>query len=144
MAIRTRTRIIDVGEEAKATKPTVTEDMSKAAVALFVANQAKNKAAGAERKAQKALDGLMARANEGKAWKFAQSQGDKVLDVEYAQGDREGVDATLLFGMVNKDTFLKIVTAAAGKVKDLAGSNVEAACKVTSKDDWKAKVKERK
>lgn len=143
-AVRTRRRAVDVDENGR-----LTEELRAAATKLAKANIVKNAAASVERKAQKDMDVLMAKASDGKPWEFVHefmtAEGvTRTLDATYAEGKTETMDVRKLHKMVDLETFLDCVTAAKGTVNEKAGSNIEATCTIEKKTDYKAKVSVRK
>jgi len=114
----------------------------------FEANKAKNKASGDERKAQKELDILMAQALDGKYGKIEHyfAYGGKQINVEvsYEQDIRDVTDIKKLYGKVDLETFINIVTASNAAVVREAGKNIAAQCTGSKVGDFKTKVKEKK
>ncbi len=115
----------------------------------FRANYEKNKASGEERKAQKELDILMSQALDGEYGKiehtFPFHENRKVtLEITYQQDIRDVTDIKKLYGKVDMETFLSIVTASNAAVVREAGKNIAAQCMGSSISDFKTKVKEKK
>ena len=115
----------------------------------FAANKAKNKASGEERKAQKELDILMAQALDGEYGKiehtFAFDTNRKVtVEIEYQQDIRDVTDIKKLYGKVDMETFMSIVTASNAAVVREAGKNIAAQCMGSKVGDFKVKVKEKR
>lgn len=144
-AVRTRTRVVQVTDQPTGPETWVaTPEIKALAKDVFEANARKNAAGREESKAQKKLDVLMAKVSEGQAWGFNQKVGKDTVDADFVRGEKGTINVTTLFGLVDKDTFLRIVKATKGAVDDEAGNNISAACTDTVPGDWKAKVKARK
>jgi len=118
----------------------------------FAANKAKNKASGEERKAQKELDVLMGQALNGEygkiehTFKFVpgKSEGATTVEIEYKQDIKDVIDIKKLYGKVDMETFLNIVTASNTAVVREAGKNIAALCTGSKIGEFKVKIKEKK
>ncbi len=112
-------------------------------------NRLKNVHSGEERKAQKELDILMAQALDGEYGKIEHtfafdSSRNVTLEIEYKQDIRDVTDIKKLYGKVDMETFMNIVTASNAAVVREAGKNIAAQCMGSSISDFKTKVKEKK
>ena len=112
-------------------------------------NQLKNIHSGGERKAQKELDILMAQALDGEYGKIEHtfafsSRSDVTLEITYQQDIRDVTDIKKLYGKVDMETFMSIVTASNAAVVREAGKNIAAQCMGSKVGDFKVKVKEKK
>ena len=117
----------------------------------YINNTLKNVHSGGERRAQKELDILMAQALDGGYGKlehtFPYDTGrgrDVTVEIEYQQDIRDVIDIKKLYGKVDMETFLNIVTASNSAVVREAGKNIAAQCTGSKVGDFKTKVKEKK
>ena len=115
----------------------------------YINNKLKNVHSGEERKAQKELDILMAQALDGEYGKFEHtfafdSTRKVTVEISYEQDIRDVIDIKKLYGKVDMETFLSIVTASNSAVVREAGKNIAAQCMGSSISDFKTKVKEKK
>ena len=114
----------------------------------FAANKAKNKASGEERKAQKELDILMAQALDGEHGSIEHTfrYNERAVDLEilYQQDIKDVTDVKALYGKVDTETFMSIVTASNAAVVREAGKNIAAQCTTSKIGEFKVKVKEKK
>ena len=132
----------------------------------FAANKAKNKASREERKAQEELDILLAQDLDGEYGKIEHTFSleqlppktliSKPLDgmgvthrkvtveIIYQQDIKDVIDIKKLYGKVDMDTFINIVTASNAAVVREAGKNIAAQCTGSKVGEYKVKVKEKK
>ena len=114
----------------------------------FAANKEKNAFAGEERKAQKELDILMAQALDGEHGSiehtFLWNSKPLTIEILYQQDIKDITDIKKLYGKVDMETFLSIVTASNAAVVREAGKNIAAQCTTSKIGEFKTKVKEKK
>ena len=118
----------------------------------FINNRMKNVHSAGERQAQKELDILMAQALDGEYGKIehtfrhntGQPGGNVTLEILYQQDIRDVIDIKKLYGKVDMETFLSIVTASNAAVVREAGKNIAAQCMGSKVGDFKVKVKEKR
>ena len=105
------------------------------------ANKAKNAATREESAAKKSLERAMA---SSKMPAFSHVVDGMTYDVTFKPGEKDFVDVKELYGKVDLDTFLQIVGASQGAVKEMAGSVILAQVLKTEKTEAAVKVSQRK
>jgi hypothetical protein len=137
--VRSRSRALDMGTVPQ--KPQPTPEMVRLAQESYLARKeeyAQKKVADAK---AKDLEKLMVPA---KVTDFVVTAGEATVDVVYGTNPTEYVAVDVLQGLVDKDTFLRIVEATKGNVEKFAGKSVLIQCVRTGQSEPKVRIKQRK
>jgi hypothetical protein len=124
-----------------AAAPKVTEDMKALALTFHKQNVIANAAKNAAKKAREQLLAVM---NDAGVIKFDFTGGGCTLDVKIEAKEAEAIDVTKLRALVNDATFMQCVSAAKGRVEEVAGSAIVAQTAVSVKGEPNVTVKPKK
>jgi hypothetical protein len=120
------TRSREVPQAAGAS--TATQTMRDKAVQVYTTNKDKNKLGREETAAKKALNKLMI---QGEVERFSVNVDGVEVEAVIEETESDYIDLDILVGMVDPETFMKIVSATKGAVAEHCGDNVVIACTKT-------------